>query len=475
MKRKSIFSIVTLLALIFMLCACANTEPTPSTEPSTEPTETVPEKLTAIQIAELMEQALEKTPVRKLDMVMDITMSMHIEGIDPMEMSIITTSQMTQSQDPVSSHILQTAEISLNGEGSTTTTETYTVLENGKLVSYVYSEGIWVKVPTGLTPETFISSNSVTFDPANITLDETVTEWNGQNLLCLRTRITGDLVEAVLGDTLGGIRENGGVVGDSANILDAIDYTKLTCDCTIYLDPETYLPIGEEMAIEGMNEVMAPLYEGLGIDVNVDKCVSTVNFLSYEAQPEATVPADISAKAEAWTRLLANEPDNGDGTFTIREGGVLIDLIHPEGFEVADKDYDHVTFQRDDHRQITFTMYYLSGNDTTGAAFIAENDKSADRWITGGGQVNREQLNVSTDALTFTCDLLATTWESGREDANFYAWTALAYDEAGTYYLHVEVTDGYNDGMGTSKTADISSDEFLSYLNAASLSKLTAE
>jgi len=470
MKIKKLLTALVALVMVFTFCACAK-DASPVT---TAPTETTVPKPTANEIAQQMQQALEETPATKLDMVMDITLVMQVEGIDPMEMALKTTTQMTLSQEPVSSYVLATAEVSLAGESNTTETETYTVPENGELVSYVSSNGIWFKVPTGQTADE-LTASPVTFDTANVTLDETVTSWNGQAVLCLKTRITGDLVEKALGDTLSGIQENGGALSDSADMLEAIDYTKMVCDCTIYLDPETCLPLGQEMTIDGMNEVMAPLYAGLGVDVDVTECVATTNFLSYEAQPAVTVPEDIAAKAEVWSRLLANKPDNGDGTFTIREGSVLIDLIHPEGFEVADKDYDHVTFLRDDHRQITFTMYYLSGSDTTGAAFAAENDKSVERWTTGGGQVAREQLDISTDTLAFTCDLLGTTWESGRVDANLYAWTALAYDEGGTYYLHVEITDGYNDGMGSSKNADITSDELITYLNAASPSKLTAD
>ena len=114
--------------------------------------------------------------------------------------------------------------------------------------------------------------------------------------------------------------------------------------------------------------------------------------------------------------------------------------------------------------------------DATGASFLATNDKSEKRWTElGGGKVEREQLELATDAYGFTCDLLSTTWETGRTDANFYAWTTLGTDDAGTYYLHVEVTDGYNDGMGFSKNADITPDEFVAYLNAAMPSKLTTE
>lgn len=474
MKSRSLLALCLALVMVFMCCACTNTDADPSTTPSTS----APEELTAAQIVEKMQAALEATPCSKLEMVMDITMSVDAGDGEKVDVTTKSTTQMTISQEPVSSYAVATAEVIAAGETTSTTTENYSIIEDGELVSYVNSSGIWMKVATGQTPEDLVNTaSSVAVDLSNVAIDDTITEWNGQEAICLKTQMTGELVENALGDLLSGMSEAGGVLGESADTLNSVDYTKLTCSTAIYLNPETYLPIAEEMTFDGMNEVLAPLYEGMGVTVEVTGYTATGTFLSYDTQPAVTLPDGVAEKAETWTRLLSGEPDNGDGTFTIREGSVLADLVQPEGFEVEEKDYDHVTFKRDDYRQITYTMSYITNESALGSGeyFLYKNDKSESRWTTGGGKVNREQMTVSTDTLTFTCDLLATTWETGREDANFYAWTALANDGTGTYYLYVEVTDGYNDGMGFSKSADITADEFMAYLNAGSPSKLTAE
>ena len=357
------------------------------------------------------------------------------------------------------------------GKTTENVAENYTVIEDGQMVAYVKSSGIWVKMPTGQTPEELTAStSSVGLDLNNVTVDETVTEWNGQRVICLKTELSSDTVANTVGNmlqTLSGLDAS----------LDALDYSKLSYSSVIYLDPDTFLPVAQEITFKGLTDMLAPLYQDTGVTVEVSECTTTGAYLSYEPQEAVTLPEGTTEKAEIWTRLLSGEPDNGDGTFTIREGLALIDVIHPEGFELQEKDYDHVTFVRDDYRQITYMMSYISGEQTPGSGeyFLASNDSTEKRWNSNGGQVERQQISIETDTLPFTCDLLATTWGSGREDANFYSWTPMFSDENGTYYLYVEIADGASDGFGFTKSADITSEEFLAYLNGAAPSKVTVE
>lgn len=469
MKRKILQTVCLVLAMALLCCGCGSKESAPETTEIT-----APPVLTAEEVAAKMQEALQQNPCGKLSVTMDMTMSLEAEGIDKIEMTTTTSTETTISMDPVSSYSAATARVGVGGESTETRTESYTVVEEGTVVTYACSGGVWLKTVTEQTPEEFSKSvSAVKVDPANVTIDETVTQWNGKEAICLKSEMNGDSVQSAVDGVLGSM---GDTLGDSAAMLSEVDYTKLSCSTVIYLDPQTYLPMAEEMTFDGLDDVVAPALQDLGITVDVPAYTATAEFLTYEPQRAVTLPEDAAWKAEAWTRLLANEPDNGDGTFTIREGAALIDLVHPAGFEVKEKDYDHVTFQRDDYRTITYTMYYTSGADTTGANFLATNDKSEERWTTlGGGKVDRQQLALTADSLDFSCDLLATTWETGRTDANFYAWSVLGTDGAGTYYLYVEVTDGYNDGMGFSKSADITADEFTAYLNAAAPSKLASE
>jgi len=467
MKRNVQKILCLAVVLAMLLCGCG------ADTAETEQTETRPQ-LTAAEVAANMQQALQQTPCSKLEMTMELSMSMAAEGMDKMEMSLKTSTETALTQEPVSSHSAVVTQMGYGGEPVETKAESYMVVEEGALVTYTHSDGVWMKNTTGQTPEEYLANAAtVTFDPGNISIDETVTQWNGRSAICLKSQMDGDSIQGAVDGVLSSM---GSLLGETEALVSGADYTKLACSVVLYLDPETFLPMAQEMTFTGLADVVAPLLQDLGVTVEIPTYTASAQFLSYEPQPAMALPEGAAQKAEAWSRLLVNEPDNGDGTFTIREGMALIDIVQPQRFEVKEKDYDHVTFRRDDYRQITYTMYYINGDDTTGEVFMNSNDKAEERWTTmGGGSVEREQMALTTDTMDFTCDLLATTWESGREDANLYAWSVVGSDAANTYYLHVEVTDGYNDGMGFSKNADITAEEFAAYLNAASPSKLTAE
>lgn len=463
MKKKSFLTLF--LALVMVLCCGCTSDPVAETTCPTQPV------LTAAEIVQNMQAAMGETPCSKLETVVSFSMTTDAGEAGKTEMITESVTEMTISQDPVSSYSKATTKVTAAGETTENVAENYTVIEDGQMVAYVKSSGIWVKMPTGQTPEELAAStSSVGFDLNNVTVDETVTEWNGQSVICLKTELSGDTVA----NTIGNMRQT--LSGLDAS-LDTLDYSKISYSSVIYLDPDTFLPVAQEITFEGMSDMLAPLYQDTGVTVDVNECNTIGTYLSYEPQEAVTLPEGIAEKAEIWTRLLSGEPDNGDGTFTIREGLALIDVVHPEGFELKDKDYDHVTFVRDDYRQITYMMSYISGEATPGSGeyFTASIDSNERRWNSNGGKVERQQIGVETDTLSFTCDLLATTWGSGREDANFYSWTPLFSDENGTYYLYIEIADGASDGFGFTKSADITSEEFVAYLNAAVPSKVTAE
>jgi len=465
MKQKSRSVLCLALAATLLCCGCgSNAAPAP----------TEPAALTAEQITTNMQQAIAATPCSKLETIVTLSMSLDAGEMGTLDMSTETITEMALSLEPVSAHTSVTTNVTFGNDATQTLAENYTIEEDGQLVSYLKSGGLWMRLPSGQTEaELRRAAAPASLNPASVSLDETVTQWNGRDVICLKTTLTGSEIEAILSSTL----SSAGQQGSTAEEQPAMDYSRLTCDSVIYLDPATCLPLAEEMQFAGMSEMMAPLYQEMGITVEVTECSFTGAFLSYDPQPALTLPEGAAEKAAVWDRLLSGEPDNGDGTFTIREGTCLIDLVPPEGFDLTSKDYDHVTFRREDYREITYMMYHITNElvPGSGESFLAQNDSSERRWNANGGKVHREQLTLPSDTLSFTCDLLATTWGSGREDANLYAWAPVGSDATGTYYLYVEVTDGYNDGMGFSKNADITPEEFAGYLTAAAPASLTAE
>lgn len=424
---------------------------------------------TAAQVVEAMQTALAQTPCGQMQLAVDMAVTLDAGEYGTMDMDVAVDYEITVSQDPVSGYTVSTVEIDLGGETTQSVTENYSVVEDGGLVSYIHSSGVWMKLSTGQTPEELAASaSSVGIDAASAALDETVTEWEGAPAICVTAQLSGDGLEDILGGTLDSLNQLGGALSDAAETASSLDYSALTCDVRLYLDPETYLPIAEEMTLDGMSDMFSALDSELGMSVNVTSCTAAGAFLSYDPQPEAVLPDGAKEQAETWTRLLSGDPDNGDGTYTIREGAVLTDVAAPEGFELDESDYDHVYFQRDDHRQVQYTMYYGSAEDLTAMV-----DQRVSHYESLGGTVSREQMTLPGDTLTFDCDIVSIDWSS-LEQGLMYAWADLGSDGVANYYLLVEVDDGYNDGMGHEKSVDVTAEEFLSYLNAASLNALTA-
>lgn len=444
MKMKRFLSLCLAAVIALSCCACGSTPKTPA------------------QVMEKMQSSLAKTPCSHAQMVMDMAMTLDGGEAGSAVMTVKTTNDVHVTQKPVSGYTTAAVDVTLNGETTQSFTENYSVMEGDELVSYLHSGSVWMRVVTGQTAEGLAQAASPAgLDAANMAVDETVTEYGGKGAVCLTTQITGDALQAALGGMLESIGQQTG-----GEAMGSIDYTALTCDVRIYLDKNTWLPMAEDMTFSDMSDVLNPLYAQMGVQADVTECTASAAFLSYE-QPDAFVlPEGAAEKAEKWTRLLSGDPDNGDGTFTIREGTALIDVATPDGFEVSDTGYDHVYFKRDDHREVHYTVHY-----GTTASLAAKIDQQLAHYGSLPKNVSRQQLSLAGDTLTFEADIVGVEWQS-YEEGLMYAWADLGGDDTAHYYLFVEVTDGYNDGLGHQKSADVTPEEFVAYLNAATVSKL---
>ena len=145
---------------------------------------------------------------------------------------------------------------------------------------------------------------------------------------------------------------------------------------------------------------------------------------------------------------------------------MLLDIAAPEGFDLKEKDYDHVYFKRDDYREIWYTVHY-----GTEEYFTSKMDRQLNRYGDLPKSVSWEQMSLAGDTLDFTADIVGVDWQS-YEHGMMYAWADLGSDGNANYYIFVQVEDGYNDGMGHKKSADVTPEELMAYLNAATISDL---
>ncbi len=432
--------------------ATPEAEATPEVTPTPE-VEQAP--ATVADILAKMEAALAGNPCSKMDMDIVMKLDMSAPEFGTMNMDMTIGTETTVSQQPLSGYVVSTVDIGVAGGGGSTVSESYLVTENGALVSYTNAEGIWLRVPAEQTPEELMSSTDIArFDPAAAVLVEELTTWEGKEAICIDAVLSGDTMQSVVDEMVGEVAEPGS----------AVDYSAMTCYIRMYLDKATYLPLAQDVRFEGMDEVMASAMGDMGVDVSVSECTALARFVSYAPQSEIKLPADVKEKAAAWECLIEGEPDNGDGTYTIREDLFLVDVAVTEGFGLAEKSYDSLIFVRDDQRIVSYTVYYLAESD-----LIAFVDSEEAAYKDAGAAVQRTQIPVTTDTMSFTTDIIGVNW-GDIETAAMYGWSYLGNDGVSDYYLFVQVYDGYMDETG-SKSADITAEEFTAYLNAVSPSR----
>lgn len=450
MKTKRFLAVCLAALIALSCCACAaRTEPEPEPE-------------TAAQVVEKMQTTLAQTPCTEAQLVMELAMTLDDGAGGSLAASAKTTSNVRVSLEPVSGYTTAATELDIGGERSQSVTENYSILEDGALVTYLHSDGVWMKLSTGQTPEELArAASAVSVDVSNAAIDESVTEYEGKQAICLTGPIGGEALLAALDGMLEGLRQQ---VGE-ADTAGALDGSALSCDVRLYLDKSSYLPLAEELTFSGVSEALAPLYA----QADVSRCTASAVFLSYEAQEETTLPEGAKDRAEKWMRLLSDEPDNGDGSFTIREGAALIDITAPEGFALADKGYDHVSFKREDNREIHYTAVH-----GTEEYLVSKIDQQLARYGDLPESVSREELTLDGEALSFAAQIVGVVWSS-YEEGRMYAWAELGRSEEANYYIFIEVVDGCNDGLGNIKSADVTPEEFMAYLNAAVPSDLLDE
>lgn len=283
MKKRHLLAVILIFVLTLLLSGCGKPE--------------TPEEIwTASQKASAGLQCT------KMDMTMDMgmTMELPVEGMAlSMRMDIRMDGTVITNTDPIASRSDMTMDMKVSApdlgvnQQNQMEMQSYSVVENGELVSYTETMGTWVRTATGMNPEDVVKYADEILNVANLTFqkDETVTEWEGTPAICLTTTVTGDAVQSVLDITMQGMEES------MAEGMEALDFSAMTCPTRIYLDAETYLPLAQEVEIQGMGEVMGTILGEEGLDMDVDTCTAVVRYRSFDSQEPIVLPQEAKENA----------------------------------------------------------------------------------------------------------------------------------------------------------------------------------
>ena len=236
---------------------------------------------------ELVERAakeVQKTPVTGAQVAMDLDMTVSVMGIE-MTADATIEANVEHSLDPLATHTTMTLSMEMLGMSIPMEMETYEVVEDNNTVTYSGSDDKWTRTEdTGDTEESEDSTWNYEGSLDNLAFDEEATEWNGTEVRTLVATLTGEEVQDAMADLL----------GEDVDI----DWSAFTAESRFYFDAETYLPVGEELALDGSAPMeMEGMEAGVG-SLSMGPCTMTVTY-TYDEVAAITVPEEVRTSATA--------------------------------------------------------------------------------------------------------------------------------------------------------------------------------
>ena len=393
-----------------------------------------------------VQQAVAETPATSADMETDITMTF----TDPetgiqvdADGSYQITSRVTR--DPKASQLSMDAQVEVMGVTVPVTVESYTLVEDGMLTTYTGIDGLWQR----FTAQDIDLQEAAPLweQPADqLTIDREQDTWNDIPVYCL----TGSIPGAQMSDFLHSLMESMTSAADSGaggqadaelwQAMEQMDLSGVTVDVRTMIDAESYLPLKQKTTIHGMDQAMASVWEALtdGMEIGMPEEYTVTIRLGYDEQEPIILPEEAPAVADRYERLQEGNSDNGDGTYTIQESGVYLDVRPPAGYTVTQNGYDSVSMAADDDDRVVVYQLYICqpGDDMT---MLPVNDEY---YLSEQGYfVFRTGAQTLADGVWM--DMMYITDYPLYDQLVTYLCTRITTDEYGnSYWLLVTVFDG---------------------------------
>lgn len=253
-------------------------------------------------VVEKMVEACQGKMMTKSSMNMEVEMSIGVEGFF-IDMDMVMNSDTYASIDPFTTYTEMTLDMNAMGQDMSEIVKSYTVEEDGKIVSYAYSssDNQWFKEVVDIDVATLMEQQKVTYHflltkPAEeYVLDSELHNINGKDAYKLSFTLTG----AELMETMRGVEGVEELLAEAG--MENLDMTALRAPTVYYVDAESYLIVGMEMSMEGMDEMidkmmtelMAAEGEEYSMSFELGKCNMICSDISYEPVEIPALPEEV--------------------------------------------------------------------------------------------------------------------------------------------------------------------------------------
>lgn len=283
MKRtKAIALLLTLSILILALSGCG--------------------KMTTEKLAVKMADAVQDRQMAQSTMEMEMDISFNLEQMGmslDMALAVDYIMDMKMASDPYElySETVMNMNMEFLGQSEELTEKikTHVVMEDGKLVSYVYSDttGSWERQEMELDQiPANLDYSFLTEKLAELVMDEEKQELDGREVYVVRITLTGEEMQDAL-NSASGLPETFSNMG-----ITDLDMSTLRIPTVFYVDAKTYLPVQIEMELTGMDEMMNSLLssalgsvDGLA-EVSITNCRAVYKNISFDPVEVPEVPAE---------------------------------------------------------------------------------------------------------------------------------------------------------------------------------------
>lgn len=281
---KKLIPIAAALALLLALSGCGDT-------------------MTAETLAGKMAAALAENPMTQATAAMEFDMTMTFQDTTT-EMSMAMTMDLKTSADPYAAYTQTEVTVDVMGTQTTETSQTYSLEENGSLVSYTHSDSsdTWMRQDLGMSPAEMSAQNAsynwlTAKAPEELTLAKDTQNIDGKKVYVLSCILTGAEMQEAL-RSMGSLQDTLSSLGMSE-----VDLTALSVPSILYVDAKTYLPVRMELQIDGMGEVLSGMMNelfgptGIELAFDVGPVQAVYSGIGYEPVEVPGVPEEGLANA----------------------------------------------------------------------------------------------------------------------------------------------------------------------------------
>lgn len=352
----------------------------------------------------------------KMNVEMD--MQLGAEGMT-LDMGMDLTMDLKATKDMSASWMDMDMTMDVLGESMDMDMEIYMNAEGDETVTYMYegTSGTWVKTRQ---KQEVVEASAMKFSEMpreKMTLAPEKETVNGRECYVVTINMDGEYVQTMMESTMPAVTDEA-----TQEMLEAMDWSKLSAVMTYHVDAESFLPLQMSGEIQGLGDVMSGLVgqmlgmEGLDMTVTVPTCKVSMTEMAYTGVEVPAVPQeaiDNAVDADALEDMVIEDTTiepQADGSYLMSAGSVQAQVMLPEGCTADIVSMDYIDAANEDW-SIYLGYELLPAEEVVGLdeALLAEVDTlKADgtyKSHTGPEELDGYQVMgiTDTDGYSFWC------------------------------------------------------------------------